>query len=559
MLMTQHLQTCGRLKIPSLIWGLLASLCLLSLTSCSSPFADDAPALPRPSIRPNIQVYQQGGIEYGDVTLDGHVLFPVTGSVSSAKGESDQSTLRLRIGSIESNLHRVLNQQIDPDKLYVGIASLGRQTVIQAGTQSHSTQEILLTVTELDAQLAQQKIPTLAQNWADIIQRALQRAWAARSPAARQQQVLQFAGTLSAIVAISLGLSAVQRWLYRMFKGRKEQIHPNLPADDVPDRLANSDADAAEIVRDFEQTFALKQRLSLNFWRRVLWFAQLAIWAYGCALLLLIFPETNIWGRALITFTLRLTIIVFSMLLVAQICRFLLNRWLESWVEAASLEPNEVQRIALRAPTLAGVLEGIISVAVLIIGIILLTDVQQIPIQSILASVGLLGVAIGLVFQNLFRDWVNGLFIIFGDQYAVGDTVNIAGVNGLVESMSLRSTNIRGSGGSLNTVPHGQITTVQNLTKDWSRADLTVQITKDTDVTHAMQVMRQVADEMAHDPDWQSRILEPTNRLGVSQISATGTQILIWIKTTRAEQWKVEREFRYRLKLAFDEQGIDMS
>jgi len=557
--MTRHLQTCGRLKIPSLIWGLLASLCLLLPTSCSAPFADDAPALTRPSIRPTIDVYQQGGIEYGDVTLDGHVLFQVTGPVSSDKGETEQSTLRLRIGSIESNLDRVLNQQIDPDKLYVGVASLGRQTVIQAGTQSHSTQEILLTVTELDAQLAQQTIPFLAQNWADIIQRALQRAWAVRSPAARQQQVLQVAGTLGAIVATSLGLSTFPRWLYRLFKRRKQQNHPILPADDVPDRLATPDADAAKIAWDFEQTSALKQRQRINSWRRVLWFAQLAIWVYGSALLLLIFPETNIWGRALIAFALRLTIIVFSMLLVAQICRFLINQWLNSWVEAASLEPNEVQRIALRVPTLAGVLEEIISVAVLIIGIILLTDLQQTPVQSILASVGLLGVAIGIVFQNLFRDWVNGLFIIFGDQYAVGDTVNIAGVDGLVESMSLRSTNIRGPGGSLNTVPHGQITTVKNLTKDWSRADLTVQIAKDADVTHAMQVMQQVADEMAHDPDWQPKILEATNRLGVSQISANGTQILVWIKTTRADQWEVEHEFRHRLKLAFDEQGIQMT
>ncbi|MGA7937934.1 MAG: mechanosensitive ion channel family protein [Kovacikia sp.] len=557
--MTRHLQTCARLKIPSLIWGSLVSLCLLLLTSCSSPFANDAPAVILPSIRPNIQVHQQGEIEYADVTLDGRLLFPVTESVSSEKRETDQSALRLRVGSIESNLDRVLNKQIDPDKLYVGVASLGRQTVILAGTQSHSTQEILLTVTELDAQLAQQTIPALAQNWADIIHQALRRAWAVRSPAARQQQVLQFAGTLSAIVAISLGLSAVQRWSYRLFKRHKEQIHTHLPVDDVPDRLANPDADAAEIVRDFEQTFALKQRQRINIWRRVLWFAQLAIWVYGSAWLLLIFPETYIWGRALIAFTLRLTIIVFLMLLVAQICRFLLNRWLESWVEAASLEPNEVQRIALRARTLTGVLGGIISIAVLIIGIVLLADLQQTPIQSILTSVGLLGVAIGLVFQNLFRDWVNGLFIIFGDQYAVGDTVNIAGVDGLVESMSLRSTNIRGPRGSLNTVPHGQITTVQNLTKDWSRADLTVQIAKDTDVAHAMQVMQQVADEMAHDPDWQSRILEPTNRLGVSQISATGTQILMWIKTTRADNWEVEREFRYRLKLAFDKEGIHLS
>jgi small conductance mechanosensitive channel len=558
--MTRLLQPWHRPKIHFLILGLLVSLCILLPTSCSAVWANDLPAAIFPSIRPNIQVYQQGDIASANVTLDGNPLFPVTASISPEKPEIGQSNLRTRVRSIESSLHRVMSRHIDPDQLYVAVASLEKQTVILAGTQNQSTQEILLTVTELDAQLAQQPIPVLAQKWADIIHKALRRAWEVRSPAARQRQVLQAIGVLTALVAISLGLSAVQRWIYRLFKRRKQQVHPNVPAGDLPDLLDNADADAAIVMREFEQTLDLKRQQRLNIWlRQVLRLFQLSVWAHGIAFLMLIFPETHLWGKTLIVFTLRLVSIVLLMLLLAQVCRFLLNRWLKNWVEDTSLEPEQLQRVTLRAPTLAGVLEGIITLAASIIGIIFLIDWQQIPIQSILSSVGLLSVAIGLVFQNLFRDWMNGLFIIFGDQYAVGDTVNIAGVNGRVESMSLRSTNIRGSGGSLNTVPHGQITTVQNLTKDWSRVDLTVQVAKDTDVNQAMQVMQQVADEMAHDPDWQSRILDPTSRIGVSQISATGTQILMWIKTTRADQWKVEYEFRYRLKLAFDQQDIQMN
>ncbi|MBF2077640.1 MAG: mechanosensitive ion channel family protein [Synechococcales cyanobacterium T60_A2020_003] len=438
----------------------------------------------------------------------------MTAPISPDKPEVGQSNLRIWVGSIESSLYRVVSRNIDPDHLYVAVASLDKQTVILAGTQNQSTQEILLTVTELDAQLAQQSIPVLAQNWTNIIHKALQQAWEARSPAARRQQMLQAVGLLASIFAISLGLSAIRRWLYRLFKWRKQHIH-DLPSSEPPDPNTYPEDSAAELVRDFQHSLAQKQRQRLNIWlRRILRLLQLAVWSSGVCLLMLIFPESRPLGYEWLGFNLKLVIIVLSMVLLVLLGRFLMNVRLTQWVEEASLEPAEIQRVTLRAPTLAGVFEGIITVTAWIIGIVLLIDWQQIPIKSLLSSVGLLGVAFGLVFQSLLRDGINGLFIIFGDQYAVGDTVTIAGINGQVERMSLRSTSIRGAGGSLNTVPHGQITTVQNLTKDWSRVEMTIQITKDSDATQAMRIMHQVADEMAQDPDWQTRILELISRLG---------------------------------------------
>ncbi|PZV18771.1 MAG: hypothetical protein DCF20_01535 [Pseudanabaena sp.] len=548
-------------RIPQLFWGLVVILFILIPGAVWGVSAQaQTPASFLRAIRPNILVSQLGDLEYADVTLDGYSLFPVTVLVSSEKAASDRSNVRLRVATIESKLDWIVNRYINPDHINVSVATLGHQTVILAGLRNNQTQEILLTVTEFDAQLAQKSIPILAQEWVDIIQLALRRAWELRLPNARQQQFLQFAVTLSVLFAISLSLFAVQRWIYRLFKRRKQLIDPNLSAGESSDLLANHDADTSEVIRDFQQTFALKQRQRLNFAiRRVLRLTQLSVWAYGSALLLSIFPETYILGKSLIAFILKLIVIVVSMLLLARLCGFLLNRLLNAWAESAPLEPNEVQRASLRIPTLTGVIEGIITFAVWVIGIILLIDLQQIPINSILASLGFLGFAIGIVFQNLLRDFMNGLFIIFKDYYAVGDTVSIAGVTGVVENITLRSTSVRGVGGSLNTIPHGQITTVQNLTKDWSRVELTVQVAKDTDVSHAMQVMRQVADEMSHDPDWLPRILDPACRIGVSQIGANGTQVLMWIKTKRAAQWKVESEFRYRLKKAFEEQGIHMS
>ncbi|MBE9169089.1 mechanosensitive ion channel [Pleurocapsales cyanobacterium LEGE 06147] len=157
----------------------------------------------------------------------------------------------------------------------------------------------------------------------------------------------------------------------------------------------------------------------------------------------------------------------------------------------------------------------------------------------------------------LLKDWVNGILIIFEDQYAVGDVVDFgAGTRGLVEYMSLRATKIRSAGGRLSNIPHNQIAIVHNLTKDWSRVDFTIEVAYITDITLAMETMKEVAQEMARDPQWQNDILEPVNLIGVSRVDRAGIEISMFIKTKRMRQWDVEREFRRRLKLTFDEKGI---
>lgn len=511
------------------------------------------------SLRPRITVYQQGDIEYAYVTLDGNQLFPVAGDVPSSKPGADQAALQRRVMSIEATLNRTVNRLVSADSLFIGVASLDKQTIILAGNQNQSTRATILTVTELDAQLAQKTIPNLANEWSDVTRQAMQQAWEDRRSAARQRQFGQAIGIAIAIVALSLGLSAIQRWIYRLFKHRQQHllalVQPDEPLSTSPD-FENSEAASQE----FKKTYALQSRQNLNsLLRRLLRLIQIEVWIGGIAAIFIVFPETRLWGQALFSFSVKLFAIVFIMIVLARIGRFLIHRSLASWVEEASPQKDDVQRIALRAPTLAAVLSEIVTVVAWILGFIVLIDWQQISLASLLTGAGLVGVALGLVFQNLFRDWLNGFLIIFGDQYAVGDYVTIGNMTGLVEGMSLRSTQIRGDGGSVNVIPHAQVTTVQNFTRDWSRVDFTVQISKDADVTLAMQVMRQVAAAMAKDPEWQPCILEPTSLIGVHQISATGTQILMWIKTKRAKQKDVEWEFRKRLKQAFDAQEIHMT
>ena len=124
--------------------------------------------------------------------------------------------------------------------------------------------------------------------------------------------------------------------------------------------------------------------------------------------------------------------------------------------------------------------------------------------------------------------------------------------------MNLRFTQIRDIRGILTTIPHGSIEMVQNLTKDWSRINFTVEVSYDTDMVEAMEVIKQAAEEMSADPLWKQDIIDPVDALGISKLAHTGIQVLIRIKTSPGQQWDVEREFCRRLKIAFDQHGISI-
>lgn len=537
-----------------LLFWLTASLIVL----CSqvgwafAPVHQPMPAL----IDPNVTVYQQGNIEYAYVTLDGEPLFPLTANTTPGKPTTGSSPVQLRLQSIQPTLRRILERDANPENLYVTVATLDRQTVILAGDRRRNIQEIILTVTDLDAQLAGKPLSTLAKDWANITHQALLRGQASRRPEARQRQIIQVVAIGVTIGIVSLVLYGIHRWIYTLFDRRRERLLESAEKQ-LTSRL---EANAIDLNQEFQQVQALRQRQMLNMLlRRLLHPAQLLLWSGGIAWVLWTFPETRSWGKVLITFVIKLFMIILVVLVVAQTCRLLVNQRLKVLVEESSLNLDEMQRMVIRAPTLAGVLDEIIQFIAWCVAVILLIEWEQLPIGAIWTGAGLLSVAFSLVFQNLLRDWLNGFFIVFGDYYAVGDIVNIANTIGLVEGMSLRSTRIRGEAGSLNTISHSQVNIIQNLTKDWSRVDFSVTIAPKTDVTQAMQVMKQVAEEMATDPEWRSEILEPTSLIGVDQISASGTKISMWIKTKRSKQWAVGQAFRYRLKLAFDLAGIQMS
>jgi len=163
-----------------------------------------------------------------------------------------------------------------------------------------------------------------------------------------------------------------------------------------------------------------------------------------------------------------------------------------------------------------------------------------------------------LASQNLIKDAINGFLIILEDQYALGDVIAVGNVTGLVEKLNLRITQLRDAEGRLITIPNSEIKIVANLSSRWSRADLSIPVAYQADVDQALKLIETVALDMDKDPQWQEEILETPQVLGVENFSDRGLMIRVWIKTQPLQQWNVSREYRRRLKVAFDQAGIQI-
>jgi small conductance mechanosensitive channel len=196
------------------------------------------------------------------------------------------------------------------------------------------------------------------------------------------------------------------------------------------------------------------------------------------------------------------------------------------------------------------------------IGIIVFLAVLQIlPVLGfnlgpLLTSAGVAGVAIGLAAQNIVKDCLNGFLILIEDQYNVGDVVRIAGVSGTVEAMTLRRTQVRDGDGTLYIVPNSQITTVANLTRDYSVATINVSVDFSANPDAVMQLLKEVAMSVRNDPAYKDDYLEDPTLLGVDSIKGSQVIYPVQLKTKANQQWAAQRETQRRIRLALEEHGM---
>jgi small-conductance mechanosensitive channel len=219
---------------------------------------------------------------------------------------------------------------------------------------------------------------------------------------------------------------------------------------------------------------------------------------------------------------------------------------------------EQQERGAQRAETLGGVLRSISSIVIYTIAVMLSLSEFNINLGPFIASAGIVGVAVGFGAQSLVKDFLSGIFMLIEDQYGVGDIIDVGATAGVVEEVKLRTTQIRDVNGTLWHVPNGEISRVANMSQDWARAVLDIEVAYDTDLGDAMRVMKAVADEVWNDNLPHATIIEEPEIWGVQSFGSDAIAIRLVAKVEPGEQWATGREIRRRLKIAFDEAGIEI-
>ncbi|MFQ5847185.1 MAG: mechanosensitive ion channel family protein [Candidatus Methylomirabilales bacterium] len=263
-------------------------------------------------------------------------------------------------------------------------------------------------------------------------------------------------------------------------------------------------------------------------------------------------------GAALVTSLLRIGLLVIAGYVGARFLRMALDR-LESILTKAGERTETVPGAAQkRVTTLVGLLRTICLV--LLWGLVVIVGLDQIGIDvtPILAGAGIIGLAVGFGAQNLVRDLISGFFMVLENQVRVGDVAIVNGTGGLVEAITFRTIVLRDLAGVVHVFPNGTINTLSNMTKEWSGYVMDVGVAYKEDTDRVAEVMRRVAEELRQDPELGRMILEPIEIFGVDEFADSAVVIKARLKTQPIQQWNVGREYRRRLKKAFDAEGIEI-
>lgn len=221
-----------------------------------------------------------------------------------------------------------------------------------------------------------------------------------------------------------------------------------------------------------------------------------------------------------------------------------------------NIKPGAAVRMTQRTSTLTGILRSLGRAVILFIGFTLLLSKVGVNIAPLLASAGIVGLAVGFGAQSLVKDVISGFFILMEDQYGVGDVISIDGKSGEVERMNLRITQLRNLDGQLITIPNGTIQAVTNMSKEWSRAVLDIGVAYQEEPDRVMAVLASVGSELRSEmPD---DILEPIEVLGVDAFKESEVTIKVVLKTRPLRQWAVARAFRRKVWYRFREEKIEI-
>lgn len=467
------------------------------------------------------------------VRLDGRRLFKITAT--------DKESLSQRLTEVESRLRTISQEYFQSSALDINVS------VKPADNQNkyptiYVNNRLLVTITPLDAKLQEADSDTLAQTIATSLEQDLKTA-----KQERQFSYLQTQGAIAGGIFFGMVLTswAIRRWQHRI----------KLPPLPIASPSSTSEAVTTQLSQQQQRNMQeIRQRLSQ--------LAQVIVWGGGTLLILRLFPYTRIvpvWIFMVLKDPMMVGLVALGTYVVIRLSYVLIDRSTSVLANnTLMLTVEDSLRLQLRVATISGVTKSIATLSGFTIGSLVALSVLGVNIVPILTGASLIGVGISLASQNLIKDAINGFLIILEDQYAIGDVINVGNFGGLVENLNLRITQLRDSEGRLITIPNSEIKTVANLSSRWSRADLNIPVAYNTDIDEALKLINSIGLEMDGEAQWQDQILEPPQVLGVEQFSDRGLMIRVWIKTQPLKQWEVAREYRRRVKIAFDKAGIDI-
>jgi small conductance mechanosensitive channel len=260
------------------------------------------------------------------------------------------------------------------------------------------------------------------------------------------------------------------------------------------------------------------------------------------------------WTDLILTRGLRIAGILLLAIILARLLRSLTNKLIhkspsESTSRAARLREQQTQ-------TLAGVLHSAGVAAIITVAILMTLSEAGYNVAILAGAAGLASVCLAFGAQSLVRDAINGFFIVFEDQFVVGDTIRIGDVTGRVEHISLRRTVLRDPQGAIITVLNGQIQQVANLSRDWAQVFLGVMVAAGAPVDPALAALDSVATEFRADKAWSGALVDGPRVLGVDEIGPEGAKLLMQVRTPPNRQDDVARELRRRIWERLEKEGI---
>jgi small conductance mechanosensitive channel len=252
----------------------------------------------------------------------------------------------------------------------------------------------------------------------------------------------------------------------------------------------------------------------------------------------------------------RLLAILLIAIVLLRLLRMLTRRLI------AAAETESTARVARmreqHTRTLAGILYSGGTTIIIIVAVLMALPEFGFNVTPVAAAAGLASLSIGFGAQHVVRDFINGFFVVFEDQYVVGDIVRIGDVVGRVEHLTLRRTVVRDPQGALVTIPNGEIAKVGNLSRDWGQLFLDAIVASDQPLDEAIAALESVAAEFRADPSWSPMLLDGPRVLGVESLAPNGTTVRLQVRTAPTRQDDVARELRRRIQIELAARGIQL-